>query len=221
MKQILRIVGLIVLIYFGYWGYRKYMQSQMPDSALVSISKNIDLDYHNEHILLDYYDLTYSLNALSKKTWYSYLENITDSKFGDPEFVDFQKKYLQKKILRDRIELKLINSKALKTDKQYDNFDVIQSETRQDYLKPNIQSITQAVIYQRGDVNEGVLLVQNLLSSLGYKLLLDGVFRRETENIVKQYQHDKHLIESGYVDFSTYETLIKDTRSKNDEQRKQ
>lgn len=193
------------------------MQSQMPEAALVSISDQIDLEYHDEGLLLNYYDLTYSLNALSKKRWFTDLEDITTSKSTQPELVDIQHKYRRKKVLRDRIEAKLIQSKILKTKKQYDNFDVIQSETRHDYKRPDIHSITHAVIYERGNKNDGVLLVQNMLSSLGYTLRLDGVYRQETENIVKQYQKDKHLIESGYVDFSTYETLIKDTRPKNDE----
>lgn len=217
MKQIGKVVGLLIVLYLGYFGYKKYMQSQMPESALVSISNQIDLEYHDEGLLLDYYDLTYSLNALSKKRWHTDLEDLTTSTSTQPDLVDIQSKYRRKKVLRDRIEAKLILSKTLKTEKQYDNFDIIQTETRQDYKKPNVHSITNAVIYERGNVNDGVLLVQNMLSSLGYTLRLDGVYRQETENIVKQYQKDKHLIESGYVDFSTYETLIKDTRPKKDE----
>ena len=217
MKQIGRVIGVLVLLYLAYFGYKKYMQSQMPTSALLNISDQIDLDYHNEHLLLDYYDLTYALNATAKKTWFEYLEDITHSESVEPEFVEVQTKFLQKKVIRQRIEQKLIQSKKLKTEKQYDNFDVIQSENRQDYIKPKVTSIGNAVIYERGNENEGVLLVQNMLFSLGYRLRLDGVFRQETENVVKQYQKDKHLIESGYVDFKTYETLIKDTRSQNNE----
>lgn len=217
MKQIGRVIGILVLVYLGYWGYKKYMQGQMPQSALLPISEQIDLEYHNERVLLDYYDLTYSLNALSKKTWHNHLEDITTSTSVDPEFVDIQSHYQHKRTIRDRIEQKLINSKTLKAEKQYDNFDVIQSETRQNYLKPNVHLSTNKVIYERGDVNEGVLIVQNMLWSLGYKLLLDGVFRQETEFVVKQYQKDKHLIESGYVDFNTYESLTRDTRSQNNE----
>lgn len=217
MKQIGRIVGILVLIYLGYFAYKKYMQSQMPSTALVSISDQIDLEYHNESILLDYYNLTYSLNAMSKKIWHTHLEDITASQSTEPEFVDLQNQYKLKTVLRNRIESKLIQSKSLKSEQQFDNFDVIQAETRSDYKKARPTLTRNKVIYERGNENEGVLLVQELLFSLGYKLRLDGVYRQETENVVKQYQKDKHLIESGYVDFSTYESLIKDTRPKNDE----
>ena len=221
MKQIGKVVGILILVYLGYLGYRTYMQGQMPQSALLAVSEQIDSEYHNERVLLDYYDLTYSLNATAKKTWHEYLEDITNSTSVDPDFVDIQSQYQQKRIIRDRLEAKLIKSKTLKTSKQYDNFDVIQAETRQDYIKPNVRLSKNAVLYERGDVDEGVLVFQNMLSSLGYKLLLDGVFRHETEYVVKQYQKDKHLIESGYVDFTTYESLIKDTRSQNNEQGEQ
>ncbi len=220
MKQIGKIVGVLILAYLGYFGYRKYMQGQMPQSALLTVSEQIDSKYHSERALLDYYDLTYSLNAVSKKVWHAYLEDITNSEYVNPEFVDIQSQYQQKRIIRDRLEQKLIRSKELKTDKQYDNFDIIQSENRQDYFKPNTQSSRMHVIYERGDVNDGILLIQNILVSLGYKLHLDGVFRQETEFVIKQYQKNKHLIESGYVDFNTYESLIKDTRSENNEQGK-
>lgn len=217
MKQIGRIVGILVLIYLGYFAYKKYMQSQMPKTALVSISNQIDLEYHNESVLLDYYNLTYSLNAMSKKIWHTHLEDITTSQSTEPEFVNIQNQYKLETVLRNRMEYKLIQSKTLKLEQQFDNFDVIQAETRNDYKKVKPTLIRNKVIYERGNENEGVLLVQELLLSLGYKLKLDGVYRQETENAVKQYQKDKHLIESGYVDFSTYESLIKDTRPKNDE----
>ncbi len=87
------------------------MQSQMPEAALVSISDQIDLEYHDEGLLLNYYDLTYSLNALSKKRWFTDLEDITTSKSTQPELVDIQHKYRRKKVLRDRIEAKLTQSK--------------------------------------------------------------------------------------------------------------
>lgn len=217
MKQIGKVIGLLLLVYLGYLGYRKYKQGQMPQSAILSVSEQIDSEYHNERALLDYYDLTFSLNAVSKKAWHEYLEDITSSTYVNPEFIDIQSLYQQKRIIRDRLEQKLIRSKVLKADKHYDNFDVIQSENRKDYYKPNTKSSRSYVIYERGDVNDGVRLVQNILSSLGYKLQLDGVFRQETEFVVKQYQKDKHLIESGYVDFNTYESLIKDTRPQHNE----
>lgn len=215
MKQIGKVAGVLTILFLGYWGYKKYMQTQMPQSALVSVSEKIDLNYHNESILVDYYELTNEMNALSKKTWYKELEDIKKSAATDPDFVENQTKFLQKEILRNRLENKLVQSKILK-DKGYDNFDIFQQETRNNFTKVNT-SESNAILYSRGDEGEKVELIQVLLLKLNYKLTTDGFYRNETEKVVKEYQTKKGLKASGSIDLETYESIVKDLIIKTDE----
>lgn len=61
---------------------------------------------------------------------------------------------------------------------------------------------------QYGDTGEGVLAVQKLLRELGYMPRLDGIFGRQTEVYVKQFQHSKKLSMDGIVGNATYNTMV-------------
>lgn len=214
MKQIGKILGGVLILLIMYYGYKAYKRQQMPSNALVNISTLIDTEYHSESLLFDYYELTNSMNQQSKIVWYHYLESITESKDTDPEFVEQQKSYLQKQLLRKKIELKLIRSKTLKDQKNYDNFDIFQLENRKGFKKsPN----NAFIIFSRGDESEDVEIIQEMLRELGFDILDDGFFKQETEQAIKNYQKSKKLPETGAIDVNTYKSLIKDVRTKRNE----
>jgi len=207
MKQIGKVLGVILIIILGFYGYKTYKRQNMPQEALVENSNEIDTEYHNLSLLYDYYELTNDMNALSKTTWYNMLEDIRNSQSTDPDFILEQNKFAQKSLIRQRIESKLIQSKKLKENKSYDNFDVLQLETRNNYSKLEKNNF---VIFSRGDEGENIEVFQEMLNKLGYDIIDDGFFKQETEMAVKKYQKSKNKPTTGYVDSDTYQSIVKE-----------
>jgi peptidoglycan hydrolase-like protein with peptidoglycan-binding domain len=75
------------------------------------------------------------------------------------------------------------------------------------YLK-TIQSLP---ILRRGSQGKTIKNLQERLSILGYKLLIDGVFGVATEATVKQFQIENRLLADGIVGAETWNTLLKAT----------
>ncbi|MGB0869583.1 MAG: peptidoglycan-binding domain-containing protein [Flavobacteriales bacterium] len=207
MKQIGKVLGVILILILGFYGYKAYKRQNMPQEALVENSNEIDTEYHNLSLLYDYYELTNDMNALSKTTWYNMLEDIRNSQSTDPDFILEQNKFAQKSLIRQRIESKLIQSKKLKENKSYDNFDVFQLETRNNYSKLEKNNF---VIFSRGDEGENIEVFQEMLNKLGYDIIDDGFFKQETEMAVKKYQKSKNKPTTGYVDSDTYQSIVKE-----------
>lgn len=65
---------------------------------------------------------------------------------------------------------------------------------------------TNAVL-KRGKKGTAVKYLQWFLNNKGYKLSIDGSFGPATEKAVKQFQHDKALVEDGIVGAKTWQKL--------------
>lgn len=60
---------------------------------------------------------------------------------------------------------------------------------------------------KRGSTGPSVKLLQTRLKTFGYKIAIDGRFGRQTERIVKQFQHDRKLWVDGIVGPETWNAL--------------
>jgi putative chitinase len=60
---------------------------------------------------------------------------------------------------------------------------------------------------KRGDRGSDVVAIQKKLNSKGYKLVPDGIFGRQTELVVKDFQKKNALYMSGVVDVKTLKHL--------------
>ncbi|ABX41575.1 peptidoglycan-binding protein [Lachnoclostridium phytofermentans] len=64
--------------------------------------------------------------------------------------------------------------------------------------------------YKDGTVMSGIDVknLQQRLNRLGYKVTVDGTYGKNTETVIKKFQKDNKLKETGVVNYSTWEKLI-------------
>lgn len=60
---------------------------------------------------------------------------------------------------------------------------------------------------QIGDEGQDVSDIQSALSEIGYGLMVDGIFGKQTEQTVKQFQRDNALPITGTVDDETFRII--------------
>ncbi len=59
-----------------------------------------------------------------------------------------------------------------------------------------------------GETGGAVRTAQSFLSARGYKVVIDGVFGRQTEAALKKFQRDHHLVQTGETNTPTWEALV-------------
>ena len=63
-------------------------------------------------------------------------------------------------------------------------------------------------LLKNGSSGEGVSWVQSALNKLGYKLTVDGIFGKDTEQAVKQFQKSCGISDDGIVGKETINKLV-------------
>ena len=58
-------------------------------------------------------------------------------------------------------------------------------------------------------VGKSVRLLQEVLNSKGYNFIVDGIFTKKMENVIKEIQKENNIFQSGKVDTKTWEALLK------------
>ncbi|MFB2938806.1 peptidoglycan-binding protein [Aerosakkonemataceae cyanobacterium BLCC-F154] len=72
----------------------------------------------------------------------------------------------------------------------------------------NIQAQRSLAILRLGSKGEDVKLLQQLLNSYGYSLVVDGDFGSRTDAAVKGFQRSRGLVVDGIVGINTWNALL-------------
>ncbi|MCT4663800.1 MAG: peptidoglycan-binding protein [Flavobacteriales bacterium] len=200
MKKIGRILVLVALLIISYLIYQEYQRRNMSQGLLVSISDEIDQDYYNNELVLEYYHLADQLNGRIRKAWHNHLKDIRDQKENDPDFINSQVSFNNEHRIYKTIEKKLIFSKNEKL-KGRTNQDIFTLENCKQYrLNSRSCKLNNWILFEYGDTDEAIKIVQKKLSNLGYTLPVDGIFLSETETTVKSYQTKYGMEPNGKID---------------------
>lgn len=218
MKQILIALLLIIL---GIVGYGQYQQYQRFNSTEVNYtpSEAIDLDYHNQAVVLDYNEAVASLNSYVVVQW-----TVNDIDVRRPEDDDKLTKaavdtYAKKMAKVKFYEALLVRSKKLKTsgitNKEIKKIELLGSEI----IKNTTNTYSEKVIIlfktearnktlTVGDQGATVFEVQKILVKKGYNIPVDGVFKQVTFDAIKTFETQNNLYPDGKLDVLTLDYLL-------------
>lgn len=202
---LLIIIALPILVYFQYSNYKRF---HPPSAYEYAINDSIDVHYHDQVILQQYYKNAYEIGAFARSNWHTH--NI-DVRYPDQENEQARRaaEYYQQ-LLKTTAYLEdlLVYSKELKQE-GFDNQQI--TEIEKQGLSPRGFLMQQSGLLQgleRGNKGEAVWQLQKILRQKGYDLPVDGVFDVVTEDALKKYQQAEDLYPSGKVDISSYRVLL-------------
>ena len=215
MKQI--IIFLLVIIALGI-GYGKYMQYKRYNSTEIKYQtdKNIDVSYHNQELLMNYYEAVEALDSYIMLQWSANEIDVRVPEEDDIETKVAVENYAKKLAKVHYYEAILENSTKLK-EKGLDNSEVKFLENQGIDLKTYKRKLKYSKIKNlfnsnvklyNGEKNAIIFEVQKELNRKGDSITVDGVYRFETLNAIKDFEQKNNLLADGYLDDLTLEMIF-------------
>ncbi|MDF9794821.1 hypothetical protein OKW21_000084 [Catalinimonas alkaloidigena] len=200
------IIALPILVYFQYSNYERF---HPPSTYDYVINDSIDVHYHDQSVLQQYYKNAFEIGTFARSSWRTYEIDVQFPDQEDEQSRQAVEYYQQLLTTTAHLEDVLIYSKGLK-DKGFDNQQI--AEIEKQGISPRGFLLQQSGLLQgleRGDKGEAVWELQRILQQKGYDLPVDGVFDVVTEDALKKYQQAEELYPSGKVDASSHHELIR------------
>ena len=215
MKQIIIFLLVIIAILISYGKYSQYKRYSSPEIKYKT-TKKIDVSYHNQELLMNYYKAVEALNSFVMLQW-----SVNEIDVRTPEDDDIETKvaietYAKKLAKVHFYEAILENSTNLK-EKGLDNKEIKFLETtgtdfntHQRKLKSEkIKNLFNSnVKLYNGEKNAIIYEVQKELNRKGSNITVDGVYRIETFNAIKAFEEKNNLLADGYLDDLTLEMMF-------------
>lgn len=210
MKQIIILLLVIILGFVIYDFYKDYTRFNGPDSTYKS-QKNIDPNYHDKTIVLEYQNAVADLDNYTKMQW-----SVNDIDLLAPEINDAEtkmalKEYAQKKGLVKQYESILVNSAVLKS-KGLDNEAIKAQEngepSRSNKIVSQMFNSLPGGYIPIGSKGAAVYELQKLLVNAGNNIPLDGIYSVITMQAVKKFEANNNLFADGVTDPLTLYKLL-------------
>lgn len=216
MKQLIIFLLIIIALLIGYGKYNQYKRYNAPE-VNYKTDKKIDLNYHNQEVLLKYYEAIENLNSYIMLQWTANGIDVRAPKDDDTRTKIATEVYAKKLAKVHFYETKLENSLNLKS-KGLSNNDIkfleIKGTDFETYKKQqNFEAIKALydpkVNLYKGEKNAIIYEVQKRLVELGNSIKIDGVYRIETLNAIKEFEEKNKLMADGFIDVLTLELMFK------------
>ncbi|WP_397447078.1 peptidoglycan-binding protein [Polaribacter sp. R77954] len=215
MKQIIIFLLLVIASLIAYGVYSDYQRYNSPEVNYKTM-KNIDTSYYNKALLFNYYQAIEDLDCFVMLQWSANKIDVKTPEDDDIETRLAVGTYANKLAKVTYYEAILQNSLRLK-DKGLSNTEIkfieekgISLKTYQRQQKNNqIKALfnPNSKLYN-GSKNAIVYEVQKELKNKGYKIEIDGVYRVETLNAIKQFEEKNSLLADGFLDKLTLDVLF-------------
>ena len=215
MKQILIGVSVIIIALIAFGKYQQYKRFNSTQTKHV-ISESIDLNYHNQELVMNYYEAVELLNTYVSTQWSANKIDVIKPKKDNNrtkiavgeyarklakvnyyESLLEQSKVLKKKGLSNG-EIKLIEDKGV-TYKSY------QKSLNQNKIKSMFNPTNSLSL---GEKSAFVYEVQKLLTQKGYDIPVDGVFEKITSEALRVFEEKNQLYADGKLDVITLDLLL-------------
>lgn len=215
MKQLIILLLLIIAFFIGYGQYTQYKRFNSAD-VIYKTAKEIDLAYYNQEAVINYYKATENLNSFVKMQW---IVNNIDVRAPEDDTEETKlavKKYADKVATIKYYESKLEKSTFLKA-KGLSNKEIQFLENSGIDLKSQQKSIAINKIKSMFNANKvmvygykGALIfeIQKQLNQKGFKITLDGFYKLETLNAIKDFEEKNNLYADGIIDVLTLDALF-------------
>ncbi len=216
MKLLIILLLLIILFIIGFGQYNQYKRYNSPNVDYKTDVK-IDLEYHNQELLMNYNKAIEDLNSFVMMQWTVNNIDVRTPEDDDNETKSAVSNYSKKLATVKYFENKLNKSLKLKEKGLSNNEIKYLEETGSDlktYKKAlannkikNMFNGNSKMIY--GQKSPLIFEVQKKLVANGLNIKIDGIFKRETLNAIKTFEEKNNLFPDGYLDVLTLDVLFK------------
>jgi len=208
MKNLFYLIVVICLPLIAFFQFQNWRKFHPPKNYTESPSPDIDPNYHNSDVVLQYFQ---SLEQAATYARFCWKEHRIDVKSTSPHssteqtYVDTYQQYLAK---AQMLKQKLIKSAEWKK-RGFGNEEIILLEEKGNFLPRELSYLLDnKVMAKVGDQSQLVFEVQKVLVEKGYSMPIDGVFKRETQEALKKFQTDQGIYPSGVLDRLSLEKLF-------------
>lgn len=215
MKQLIIFLLILIAVIIGYGKYNQYKRYNSPE-VNYQTDKKIDAAYHNKELLLNYYEAIEDLNSYIMLQWTANKIDVRTPEDDDIETKNAVENYAKKlakinfyeTILSESLKLKekgLSNQEIKFIEENGIDLETFQRKSKYDKIKKLFNS---NVKLYNGSKNAIIYEVQKELNKRGHKIRIDGVYRIETLNAIKDFEAENNLLADGYLDDLTIEILF-------------
>ncbi|WP_299060404.1 peptidoglycan-binding domain-containing protein [uncultured Polaribacter sp.] len=215
MKQLIILLLLIIAFFIGYGKYQEYKRYNSPNVDYKT-SKIVDFEYHNQELVMNYQKAIEDINSYVMLQWTANSIDVRTPKNDDVETKNAVEKYSDKlaniKYYENKLEKSLIlKSKGL-TNSEIKFLEETGTELKK-YQKINankkIKSMFNASDKMKyGDKSALIYEVQKKLIINGFNIDLDGFYKTETLNAIKDFEKRNNLFADGVLDVLTLDALF-------------
>lgn len=215
MKQLIILLLLIIAFVIGFGKYQQYKRYNSPNVDYKT-EKKLDLEYHNQELVINYHKAIEDLNSFVMMQWTVNGIDVRTPEDDDEETKLAVNKYTKKLATIKYYESKLEKSAALKKE-GLSNKEIKFLEEKGIDLKAylhqqkvnKIKSMFDAdskMVY--GQKSALIYEVQKKLLASGIELKVDGLYKIETLNAIKNFEEKNNLYPDGLLDILTLDALF-------------
>lgn len=207
LKYLIISAFIILFIWIGvkYIAYKRY---NAPTDHSFQISDQIDIHYHNQLKVQQYYENVYRLSSFANEQWYNYEIDVMYPDHENMQSILANKTYLQMVSTTKHLEGLLSKSSELKED-GLDNEAIRTIEqtgqTAEEYL---LSKKFARLELKEGDKGEDVKAIQVELNKLGFEIPKTGLYSNLTKSAIITFQQKNQLFPTGIVDQQTIQKLL-------------
>jgi hypothetical protein len=215
MKQLIIILLLIIAFIIGYQKYTQHKRYNSPE-VNYKTDKKIDIEYHDQELLLNYYEAVKGLDSYVMLQWSANKIDVRTPEDDDNETKIAVDLYAKKLARVSYYEALLENSSKLKeqglSNKEIkfiaeNGIDLATFNQKEKFQKIKKLFDPRVNLY-RGEKNSIIFEVQKRLVDLSYKIKIDGIYRIETLNTIKDFEKKNNLLVDGLIDVLTLEMMF-------------
>ena len=216
MKQIIIVLLIIIAALIGYGKYSQYKRYNSPELDYKS-TKNIDLNYHNQEVVMNYNTAIESLNSYVAMQWSANEIDVRTPEDDNSETkiavegyskllakVKYYEALLEKSA--DHKEMGLSNLEIKSIENRGIDIETLENEAKIALIKSMFDPSTAI---KTRDESAFIYEVQKKLVKNGFNIRVDGIYWQETSDAIKAFEEKHQLFADGQLDAITVDLLIK------------
>lgn len=219
MKQIIIALLVVILLILGYNLYSNYQRFHSPGSDYTSTQK-IDLNYHDQVLLQNYYQAIEEVNSYVRMSWSNNDVDVRNPEDNDDDTKAVVAGYTKKLGVVKYYEDRLVQSAKMKSEGLNDK-DVIAFEEsgykakdynefiKRKFLMDTFKSNPEKYSLKVGDYSPFIYELQKILVKKGHNIPIDGLFRDITFTAVYNFEKENGLFPDGKIDAVTLDYLLR------------
>ena len=216
MKQIIIVLLIIIAALIGYGKYSQYKRYNSPEVDYKS-AKIIDLDYHDQEVVMNYYDAIERLNSYVKTQWTANEIDVRTPENDDEETKLAVSGYA-KKLAKVKYYEAILEKSSLLKEKGISNKEIKYLEEKGLDIESQKRASKIQMIKNMFDPSRNILKkeksvfiyeVQKRLVENGFNIKVDGIYLQETSDAIKSFEENNKLFADGQLDAITIDLLFK------------